>query len=45
MYSDQKKDRKVVAWLPLGIMLPVIAMDLPWASAPPRLELDGPPLP
>ena len=29
MCSDQKKDRKVVAWLPLGIVLPVIAMDLP----------------
>jgi hypothetical protein len=29
MCSDQTKDRKVVAWLPLGILLPVIAMDLP----------------
>jgi hypothetical protein len=29
MCSDQKKNRRVVAWLPLGIILPVIAMDLP----------------
>jgi hypothetical protein len=29
MCENQPKDRRVIAWLPLGIMLPVIAMDLP----------------
>jgi hypothetical protein len=29
MCTEQRNDRKVVAWLPLGILLPVIAMNLP----------------
>jgi hypothetical protein len=29
MCADQTKRNKVVAWLPLGIILPVIAMSLP----------------
>ena len=29
MCADQTKRNKVVRWLPLGIMLPVIAMSLP----------------
>jgi uncharacterized membrane protein len=29
MCADQTKRNKVIAWLPLGIILPVIAMSLP----------------
>ena len=42
MCSDPKKDRKVVAWLPLGIILPVVAMDLPRFYHPASMDwFDG----
>jgi hypothetical protein len=42
MRSDRKTDRKVVAWLPLGMILPVIALSLPRFYHPASMDwFDG----